>query len=207
MPYCLRGLQPDSSKDLTIFLPYQWTISKQHIINRYREFGVPLLDANSGFEPRTFDELTYRRWKPILRGPWRFALDERRELPDVKRMMLSTSLRDESPRRKQVIGNEPIETCYERATQIIAWDGEPFCQYVLPLNWLGDPTMLRPRFDWTYQLGKDFMRYFNRHLWRSFPIWEYRPRQDESPPFVNLRSPKTILFPGETREDLVRMES
>jgi hypothetical protein len=182
---------------------------QQHIITRYRESGVPLLDANSGFEPRTFDELTYMRWKSILRGPWRFALDEMRELPDVERMMLSTSLRDESPRRKQVyclIGNEPIATCYERVMHILDWGGEPFVQYVLPLNWLGDPTMLRPRFDWTYQLGKDFMRYFNRHLWRSFPIWEYRPRQNESLPFVHLRSPKTILFPDETRSSLAQME-
>jgi hypothetical protein len=125
-------------------------------------------------------------------------------------MMLSTGLRDESPRRKQVyclIGNEPVEACYERAIQIIAWGGEPFVQYVLPLNWLGDPSTLHPRFDWTYRLGKDFMRYFNRHLWRSFPIWEYRPRQDEAPPFVHLRSPKTIHFPDEMREDLVRRES
>jgi hypothetical protein len=182
---------------------------QQHIITRYQQFGVPLLDANSGFEPRTFDEMTYKRWKPLLRGPWRFAFDEMREREDVQRMMLSTSLRDESPRRKQVyclIENEPIETCYERAMHILDWGGEPFVQYMLPLNWLGDPTMLRPRFDWTYQLGKDFMRYFNRHLWRSFPIWEYRPRQDESLPFVNLRSLKTILFPDEARSSLAQME-
>lgn len=178
---------------------------QQHIITRYQEFGVPLLDANSGFEPRTYDELTYRRWKPLLRGCWRFAFDETREREDVQRMMLSTSLRDESPRRKQVyclIGNEPVETCYERAIQIIAWGGEPFVQYVLPLNWLGDPTMLRPRFDWTYQRGKDFMRYFNRHLWRSFPIWEYRPRQDEPPPFAHLNLPKIIPFPDKRSSPL-----
>ena len=74
--------------------------AQQYIIDRYLAFGVPLLDANSGFEPRTFDEGTYQRWKPILRGVWRFALDETRELPDVERMMLHTSLSDESPRRE-----------------------------------------------------------------------------------------------------------
>jgi len=164
--------------------------SQQYIIDRYLVFNQPLLDANSGFEPRTYDEGTYQRWKPILRGPWRFALDETRELPDVQRMMRETSLKDESPKRKQVyclIGNEPIEACYARACRIIEWRGEPFCQYVLPLNWLGNPATLHPRFDWTYQRGHDFMRFFNRHLWRSFPIWEYRPRQHEPPPFACLQ--------------------
>jgi len=170
--------------------------SQQYIIDRYRAFGVPLLDANSGFEPRTFDEDTYQRWKPILRGVWRFALDETRELPDVERMMLHTSLSEESPRRKQVyclIGNEPIEACYERACKILAYGGEPFCQFVLPLNWLGDPATLHPRFDWTFQAGKDFMRFFNRHLWRSFPIWDYRPRKAEPSPFAFLGSSKPII--------------
>lgn len=169
------------------------------IISRYRECCVPLLDANSGFEPRTFNEDTYQRWKPILRGPWRFALDETRELSDVERMMQHTSLKDESPKRKQVyclIGNEPVEACYARACRIIEWGGEPFCQYVLPLNWLGDPAMLRSRFNWSYQLGKDFMRYYNRHLWRSFPIWEYCPRQREPPPFTHLRPARqTLILP------------
>jgi len=31
-----------------------------------------LLDANSGFEPATFDDEVYARWKPIIKGPWRF---------------------------------------------------------------------------------------------------------------------------------------
>jgi hypothetical protein len=138
---------------------------QEHIIDRYQTFGVPLLDANSGFEPRTFNEGTYRRWKPLLRGPWRFALDEMRELPDVARMM--SILKDERPKRKQVyclIGNEPMQACYERACNIIEWHGEPFCQYVLPLNWLGDPATLRPRYDWSYQLGKDFCYYVDTSI-------------------------------------------
>ncbi len=176
--------------------------SQQYIIDRYRAFNQPLLDANSGFEPRTFDEGTYQRWKPILRGSWRFALDETRELEDVRRMMRETSLKDESPKRKQVyclIGNEPIEQCYARACRIIEWGGEPFVQYLLPLNWLGDPATLHPRCDWTYQRGHDFMRFFNRHLWRSFPIWEYRPRQHEPPPFAFLQpSRRIVVLPDAT---------
>lgn len=161
---------------------------QEHILARYQAFGQPLLDANSGFEPRTFDEGTYRRWKGVLRGPWRFALDEQRELEDVRRMM--GILREVSPRRKRIyclVGNEPVTACYERACKIIAWGGEPFCQFILPLNWLGDPKKVRLRHDWrSYQQGKDFCRYFNRYGWRSIPIWEYRPRKDDALPFAHL---------------------
>ena len=32
---------------------------QDHIIDRYSKAGVPLLDANSGFEPATFDDEVY----------------------------------------------------------------------------------------------------------------------------------------------------
>ncbi len=163
---------------------------QEHIIARYRALDVPLRDANSGFEPRSFDESTYRRWKPILRGPWRFALDEMRELEDVYRMMVI--LKGEPASKKRVyclVGNEPVDSCYERATKIIEFGGEPFCQFILPLNWLGDPRKVKLRHDWiSYQQGKDFCRYFNTFGWRSYPIWEYKPRKEEAPPFLHLRS-------------------
>jgi len=160
---------------------------QEHIIKRYQDTGVRLLDANSGFEPRYFDEGTYKRWKPILHGPWRFAFDEMREHDDVKRMM--DILRNESKSKKRVyvlIGNEPVESCYERAMKVIEWGGEPYCQYVLPLNWLGDTTKIRPRYNWTYQLGRDFMRYFNTYGWRSYPLSEYEPRKHQVLPFAEI---------------------
>jgi len=52
---------------------------QEHILRRYAETGTRLLDANSAFEPRTFDEGVYPRGKRTLRGPWRFAFDEMRE--------------------------------------------------------------------------------------------------------------------------------
>src|SRR5262245_36177497 len=58
-----------------------------HIIARYQAAGVPLLDANSGFEPQTFDEAVYKRWQQINRGPWRFAYDEQRERVEVERVL------------------------------------------------------------------------------------------------------------------------
>lgn len=161
---------------------------QDHIIARYAASGVILKDCNSGFEPRTFTEATYGRWRGKFVGPWRFAFDEQKESSDVKRVM--DILRAEKPRKKQVwtlIGNEPVAECYDRAMSVLAWGGEPWAQFVLPLNWLGDPATLRPRHDWTYDLGRDFARYFNRRLWRSLDIADYRPRINEPPPFANLR--------------------
>lgn len=162
---------------------------QSHIIRRYQETGTPLKDANSGFEPNAFDEETRKRWEPILRGPWRYAYDEIGESEDVRRV--SMILRDVPARRKQVyvlVGNEPVASCLERALKVIGWGGEPYCQYVKPLNWLGDAATLKPRFDWTTEKGRDFCRFFNRHLWRSFQIEEYRPRLNEACPFGERRS-------------------
>lgn len=156
---------------------------QEHIISRYQEWGVQLRDANSGFEPRTFDVGTYARWKPILRGPWRFALDELRELEDVRRMM--HILRAESPKRKQVyvlIGNEPFGACYERAQKVIEWGGEPYCQPLMPLNALSRQHVT-VRHDWTTQRLRDFARFYNRHLWRNLELREYLPRKIEREPF------------------------
>jgi pyruvate-formate lyase-activating enzyme len=172
---------------------------QQHIIKRYQDAGMGL-KANSGFEPRTFDEDTYQRWKPVLRGPWRFAFDEllgdrgKHEAEGVERVM--HILRDVSPSYKRVyclVGNEPVAFCYERAQQIIAWGGEPHCQFILPLNWLGDPHTIHLRYDWvSYQQGRDFCRYYNTWGWRKYPIWDYKPRVHEPPPFAFLK-PKSIM--------------
>lgn len=157
---------------------------QEHIIRRYEASGVLLKDANSGFEPRAFDQGSYDRWKGILRGPWRFAYDEAKEREDVRQMM--GILDCVSPRKKRVyvlVGNEPIGSCLARVKEVIEWGGEPYAQFVLPLNWLGDPSAIRPRFDWTYQLGRDFCRYVNRFLWKSIPIQQYLPRLTEPCPF------------------------
>jgi hypothetical protein len=62
---------------------------QEHVIEKYRKFCVPLLDANSGFEPKTFDTETYLRWKTINKGAWRFAYDETKEYEDVKKVVES----------------------------------------------------------------------------------------------------------------------
>src|SRR5207248_6312424 len=107
------------------------------------------------------------RWKPLLdlrRAPWRFALDETKEMADVGRVL--DILKDEPGYRKQVyvlIGNEPVRACFQRLRFVIEKGGEPFCQYVWPLNYLGGA--LWEKYDWTEQLGVDFCRYVNTHLW------------------------------------------
>lgn len=147
---------------------------QEHIIRRYQERGVRLLDANSGFEPKNFTEATYERWKPILRGPWRFGYDYLPERSAAKRM--SAILKDEPSRKKRVyvmIGNEPIEACLQRATEVVEWGGEPYCQPFLEKTTLDRHDYI-VKYDWTHDKLTHFARYFNRHLYKYTPLEEYR---------------------------------
>lgn len=145
---------------------------QDHIVARYQREGVPLLDANSGFEPKTFTDEVYARWRVINRGPWRFAFDEQGEREDVARVM--RMLKGESPKRKRVyvlIGNEPVASCVERVREVIAWGGEPHCQPYMKLNAL----VRRPhvRFDWTEASLIACARWANRRLWRYVSLDDY----------------------------------
>lgn len=145
---------------------------QQYIIDRYVGHGVPLLDANSGFEPAAFDGGTYERWKPILRGPWRFAYDESKEGEDVRKMM--TILAGEQAKRKRVyvlIGNEPFAECMERIERVIAWGGEPHVQPLMKLVALEKEPHVRH--DWTADKLKRVARWANRRIWRYAPFSEY----------------------------------
>ncbi|HLJ25292.1 MAG TPA: hypothetical protein VKY85_01130 [Candidatus Angelobacter sp.] len=156
-----------------------------HIVRRYSERGaVRLLDANSGFEPATFDWQTYCVWKYVLRGPWRFAFDYLPEIGAVRRMM--EILKDEPRKKKRVyvlIGNEPMESCYERAIKVLEWGGEPFCQPIMRLNVLAKDD-ITIKYDWTRQSLIDFARYFNRFLWKYVPLTEYTHRKNQPAPFA-----------------------
>lgn len=145
---------------------------QEHIIAKYQAYGVPLLDANSGFEPMTFDEGTYRRWQVINRGPWRFAYDEEREGAAVYRVTRILANEPASSKRVYVlIGNEPFEACHRRVRQVIEWGCEPHCQPLIALNALTRTPMIRH--DWNEQLLRNFARWANRWLWRSIPFAEY----------------------------------
>ena len=146
---------------------------QEHIIERYKAEGVPLLDANSGFEPATFTDDVFNRWKEINRGAWRFAYDESGEKEDVRRVM--QMLRDVPAGRKRVyvlIGNEPIASCLERLNQVREWGGEPHAQPYMKLNTL----VKRPqvRHDWDLQTLRDMARWANRRIWRYAEFSEYR---------------------------------
>lgn len=142
------------------------------IIEKYQKFDVPLLDANSGFEPMTFDDGTYNRWKVINKGAWRFAYDETKEGDDVYKV--TQILKDVAAFRKRVyvlIGNEPFEACYRRIMQVIEWGCEPHVQPLIALNSLERKPIVRH--DWTEQKLKDLARWSNRYLWRTVKFSEY----------------------------------
>ncbi|MBP2302547.1 hypothetical protein [Azospirillum picis] len=150
------------------------------IVDRYRKAEVPLLDANSGFEPKTFDADVYARWRDINKGPWRFAYDEQGERSDVERVM--QMLRSLPAKRKRVyvlIGNEPMAACLERIKEVIAWGGEPHVQPYIKLNAM--EKVPHVRFDWTRQALTDMARWANRRIWRKCPDFsDYRRSEKAS---------------------------
>ena len=133
---------------------------QDHIVKRYLDEDVPLLDANSGFEPRTFTEDVYERWRVINKGYWRFAYDDAKDEPHVKRVM--HMLRHLNYRKKRVyvlIGNEPVDACLDRIYKVIGWGGDPYVQPFIKLNALTKTPHVR--FDWSRQLLRDVARWCN----------------------------------------------
>lgn len=123
---------------------------QQHIIDRYLAARVPLLDANSGFEPRTFTPDVFARWKPLMDNTaglrdqngekfegsaWRFAYDDMHERDQVHAVM--RMLADVRSKRKRVyvlIGNEPFGECMQRIREVIAGGCEPHVQPEIKLS-------------------------------------------------------------------------
>jgi hypothetical protein len=159
------------------------------IIERYHAAGVPLLDANSGFEPMTFTPDVYARWKPLVNneaglkdpkghkypaGPWRFAYDETKERADVLRVM--RMLAPERRERKRVyvlIGNEPFEDCMRRIQEVLDHGCEPHVQPVMKLAALEKRPWIRH--DWTERKLRDVTRWANRRAWKYTPFSGYVP--------------------------------
>lgn len=156
---------------------------QKYVVDRYIGHGVKLLDANSGFEPKTFDEEVFERWRPINRGPWRFALDETGETDDVRRVIGMLRQRGVGARRIQVyvmIGHEPIDACMDRIQTVISLGGEPYVQPVMKLNAREKSPWVRH--DWTRQKLGQVQRWANRRAWKYVPFAEYD---------VNARSPRS----------------
>lgn len=147
---------------------------QDHIIGRYVAEDVPLLDANSGFEPQSFDGGTRERWAKILRGPWRFGYDELKERTAVKAMMATLRFAGVTPRKMQVycmIGHEPMADCLQRIEEIIAWGGEPYVQRNMKLN--APEKVPWVRHDWTLERLAAMSRWANRRIWRYAKFTEY----------------------------------
>ena len=146
---------------------------QDHIVKRYLDEDVPLLDANSGFEPRTFTEDVYERWRVINKGYWRFAYDDAKDEPHVKRVM--HMLRHLNYRKKRVyvlIGNEPVDACLDRIYKVIGWGGDPYVQPFIKLNALTKTPHVR--FDWSRQLLRDVARWCNGWTWKLASFDDYR---------------------------------
>ena len=150
-------------------LPFDY---QRHIVEKYVAAGVPLLDANSGFEPRTFDGRVFELWRTINRGPWRFAYDDLQEREEVRAVM--RMLAGVNPKRKRVyvlIGNEPFDACMQRIAEVLEWGGEPHVQPFVKLNAL--ERVPDPRHDWTERRLLDVARWANRRLWKYTTFAEY----------------------------------
>jgi len=144
---------------------------QQYIVDRYIGHGVQLMDANSGFEPKTFDEEVYERWKPINRGVWRFALDETGETDDARRVIGMLRQRGISSRKIQVyvmIGHEPFDQCMDRIKTVLSLGAEPYVQPVMKLNAREKKPWVRD--GWTPQLLGQVQRWANRRGWRKTGI-------------------------------------
>jgi len=148
---------------------------QDHIIRRYQEEGIKLIDANSGFEPRTFTPDVYARWKPLInagRGPWRFAYDDTAERQDVLRVMQMLSGEPQSRKRVYVlIGNEPFAECMQRIQEVIDNGCEPYSQPLMKLSASEREPWIKH--DWTPRKLQDVARWVNGYVWRKAPFSEY----------------------------------
>lgn len=165
------AVRPVLCDDNLSALPVEY---QEHIIGRYVAESIPLLDANSGFEPQTFDGGTLERWSKILRGPWRFGYDELKEREAVRRMMGLLRDRGVKPRKMQVycmIGHEPVADCIQRIEEILAWGGEPYVQRNMKLNVPERTPWVRH--DWTLEKLAHVARWANRRIWRYASFRDY----------------------------------
>lgn len=151
------------------------------IIERYRrEWRGGRVDANSGFEPHSFDADTLLRWQQFPLQCWRFGYDdstERDEAMAMIELLLSQGVRDKRVRVYCLIGNEPIADCHRRLREIVDSGMEPRPQRLRPLNWRSGP--LPTMYDWDEPTLIAFQRYYTcPQLWRQVKPdeWYYQGR-------------------------------
>jgi hypothetical protein len=141
---------------------------QEHIISRYKDFPRKV-DANSGFEPHSFNDATLHRWKQFPLACWRFGYDdltERDEALSMLSLLNTHDYDDEKVRVYTLIGNEPIQDCYQRVREVIgplpsAPQAHPKPQRLRPLNWRGPDGTLPCRFDWDEPTLIAFQRFYS----------------------------------------------
>jgi hypothetical protein len=138
------------------------------IVRRYREdWRGGKVDANSGFEPHTFDARTLARWEAFPLRYWRFGYDdlsERDQALDMMRLLASRGHAGERVRVYTLLGNEPVGDCLRRVREVIGHGCHPWPQRLRPLDWLGGP--LPCRFDWDEPTLIAAQRFYSvRGLW------------------------------------------
>ena len=176
---------------------------QEYICRRYKEAGVLLKDAQSGFEPKTFNDQTYQRWRETLRaggGGWRFAFDETGEREEVREML--KILKDEPASKKRVyvlVGNEPFEDCMKRIYEVIEWGGEPHVQALVRHTSRQKRPYIKRGYGWDLQSLIDVPRWANRWVWRKCTFDEYR-RSYRARPVIDER--QEMLMIDERQEGL-----
>ncbi len=126
------------------------------------------MDAQSGFEPHSFTEETFDRWKSFPLAFWRFGYDDMTERPqalEMMRLLRSKGITERKVRVYTLIGNEPYEHCLQRVTEVIEAGFHPWPQRLRPLNWISGPL---PVFHgWTEAKLIAFQRFFSiAGLWK-----------------------------------------
>ena len=153
---------------------------QEHIVERTLSRQFSTVDANSGFEPRSFRPETAALWSRLPLVAWRFAYDEIAERKAVLRVIEILDGLGVKRRKLHIYciaGNEPIGACEQRVREIRAWKCVPIVQKRTPLDYLGGP--LPVLHDWTERTLTDFKRWGN-WLSHSIPFAAYDPRLNHS---------------------------
>lgn len=144
---------------------------QEEFIERYRvEWPAGRkVDANSGFEPHSFDEGTLRRWQAFPLACWRFGYDDLKERSEALAMMdlfAEAGISGDKVRVYTLIGNEPREACEQRVREVIDRGFHPWPQRLRPLNWISGPL---PTFHgWDEPTLIAFQRFYSiAGLWKG----------------------------------------
>lgn len=129
------------------------------------------IDANSGFEPHTFNEKTLLRWMKFPLLFWRFGYDdttERDQALEMLRLLKFYGFTGDKVRAYTMIGNEPKDVTHKRIREVVNSGAFPWPQRVRPLDWLGPDGTLPTRFDWDEDSLTAWQRFYSLpQLWRK----------------------------------------